>query len=119
MRGGGGGAGAAVAASPEPAAAGELALTAVAGLESRGRRIEAARRMRTAPARLHIGEKTVEKHLSQVSGKLAISGRAAIGAKLAQRRKGQGALLTDADVRPPQGASAEDLNLDSTRPVAS
>jgi hypothetical protein len=87
MRGGGGGAGGPCGGGkPEPAAAGELALTAVAGLESRGPRIEAARRMRIAPARLHIGEKTVEKHLSQVSGKLGISGRAAIGAKLAQGR---------------------------------
>jgi DNA-binding NarL/FixJ family response regulator len=60
-----------------------LALTAVAGLESRGPPDRGCSTHADCSRKAALGEKTVEKHLSQVSGKLGISGRAAIGAKLA------------------------------------
>jgi DNA-binding CsgD family transcriptional regulator len=59
----------------------------VAALSEREREIAelaaAAKTNREIAATLYISEKTVEKHLSKVFAKLEVSGRAAIGAKLA------------------------------------
>ncbi|MQA74189.1 MAG: AAA family ATPase [Solirubrobacterales bacterium] len=63
------------------------AAVGVAALSEREREIAelaaAAKTNREIAATLYISEKTVEKHLSKVFAKLGVSGRAAIGARLA------------------------------------
>jgi len=63
----------------------------VSGLSEREREIAelaaAAKTNREIAATLYISEKTVEKHLSKVLAKLEVSGRAAIGARLAAERE--------------------------------